>query len=237
MKTYCFDLDGTLCTQEKDYRVAVPFKDAVKEVNRLYSLGNKILIFTARGAGSGIDWTSLTTEQLSSWGVKYHDLIMNKKPSFDVVIDDKAISAKDWLDEASKEFDKGVLAGAFDLIHPGYVRMFKESKSKCRHLTVLLHRDPSKERNKMLPVHRVEERIEILNSIRWIDEIICYDTEDELEKLLISGNYDARFLGNDYVGKNYTGKHLSINTIFLDRDHGYSTTNLKRKIVNNFKME
>ncbi len=234
MKTYCFDLDGTLCSQEKNYIDAVPFPKAVEEVNRLYSLGNKIIIFTARGASSGIDWTEVTKDQLSRWTIKYHELIMNKKPSFDIVIDDKAIRADEWLNQASKLFDKGVLAGAFDLIHPGYVRMFKDAKSKCKHLTILLHKDPSIERKKLKPIHSVEERKEILESIRWIDEIICYDTEDDLEKILSEGNYMVRFLGNDYVEKDFTGRHLTIPIVFFNRDHGYSTTSLKEKIFKNF---
>lgn len=240
MKTYCFDLDGTLCTQEKDYKNAVPFPKAIEEVNRLYSAGNNIIIFTARGASSGIDWTEVTKDQLSRWGIKHHELIMNKKPSFDIVIDDKAIRADEWLEQASKLFDRGVLAGAFDLIHPGYVRMFREAKNKCKHLTVLLHRDPSLQRGKISPVHTTEERTEILESIKWIDEVICYDTENDLERLLTTGNYGVRFLGNDYVDKDFTGRHLSIPIVFFNRDHGYSTTDLKKKIwssIRKFKGE
>jgi glycerol-3-phosphate cytidylyltransferase len=235
MKTYCFDLDGTLCSQEKDYNHAIPFLKAINEVNRLYGDGNRIIIFTARGANSGIDWTEVTRKQLSTWGLKYHDLIMNKKPSFDIVVDDKAISAYEWREQISKLFDRGVLAGAFDLIHPGYIRMFKEAKANCRNLTVLLHSYPDLQRNKMSPVHSLMERIEILSSIKWVDEIISYKTEEDLEKLLIDGKYDVRFLGNDYVGKEYTAKHLNIPIVFFNRDHGYSTTSLKKKISESYQ--
>jgi len=97
-KVYCFDLDGTLCAQRHDgaYDLAVPYAEAVEEVNALYDAGNKILIFTARGVTSGKDWVEATKNQLEEWGVKHHELIMNKKPHFDILIDDKAMSAQDW---------------------------------------------------------------------------------------------------------------------------------------------
>ena len=59
--------------------------------------GHKIKMFTARGATTGKDWTTLTKNQLSKWGLKYHELIMNSKPEGDLFIDDKAINAKDFF--------------------------------------------------------------------------------------------------------------------------------------------
>lgn len=87
---YVFDLDGTLCTHEKDYNMATPLKERIKKVNALYDSGNEIVIFTARGYETKIDWQEVTSNQLKTWGVKYHDLIFNK-PSADFYIDDKAI--------------------------------------------------------------------------------------------------------------------------------------------------
>lgn len=222
---YCFDLDGTLCesVSDGDYTKAIPFKRAISKVNQLYDEGNEILIFTGRGSSSGKDWTEQTKQQLELWQLKHHKLIMNVKPTYDIVIDDKAINAKEWRD---KNCDiRGVLAGAFDLIHPGYIRMFQYAKSKCGHLTVLLHEDPSVERDKLSPVHTLDERIEILTSIKWIDEVIAYKTEDDLYHLLKTQNYDLRFLGEDYADSGYTGNDLNIKIIFINRDHGYSTTN------------
>lgn len=94
---YCFDIDGTICdTPGNNYESSVPFTDVIGEINRLYDAGHTIKMFTARGAVSGKDWTKLTLEQLNIWGVKHHELIMNKKPHYDVLIDDKAISAMAW---------------------------------------------------------------------------------------------------------------------------------------------
>lgn len=93
----CFDIDGTLCTQEKDYTRASPNHEAIRTVNSAYDAGHIIKIFTARGACSGVDYTNLTAQQLDSWGVKFHELIMGKKPHFDILVDDKAVNVADWL--------------------------------------------------------------------------------------------------------------------------------------------
>lgn len=108
--------------------------------------------------------------------------------------------------------------------------MFKYSKQNCDHLTVLLHTDPSMQRQKLKPVHTIDERIEVLSSIKFIDDVIVYRTEEELYELLSSGNYDVRFLGDDYKTKSYTASDLDIEVLFINRDHGYSTTKLKQQI-------
>jgi cytidyltransferase-like protein len=234
MKTYCFDIDGTLChlVPNGDYSVAIPMAKAVDEVNRLYDEGNTIILFTARGASSGMDWHDMTVDQLRSWGLKYHRLITKGKPSFDVLIDDKAINASDWRNSVCGT--RGVLAGAFDLIHPGYCKMMDFCKNHCDHLTVLLHDDPSLERNKMRPVHTVEERREVLMSMKFVDDVIIYQSEQELEMCLSSGKYDVRFLGEDYRGKDYTGKHIALSVVFVPRQHTYSTTALKKAISESY---
>lgn len=95
---YCFDIDGTICTTVKDsqYREARPFPGMVRKINDLYEEGHRIMFFTARGCQSGIDHTELTISQLEEWGIKYHELIMNKKPHYDLLVDDKAINVEDF---------------------------------------------------------------------------------------------------------------------------------------------
>ena len=95
-RTYCFDIDGTLCTKNCSYEKSKPYKMIIEHLNGLYDSGNKIILMTARGAKSGIDWTDFTKGQLGEWGIKYHELIMNKKPHADVFIDDRAINIEDW---------------------------------------------------------------------------------------------------------------------------------------------
>lgn len=91
--TYCFDLDGTLCTNtEGEYNKAEPFLDRISVVNNLYDLGNTILIDTARGSTTKIDWYELTEKQLKEWGVKYHQLRVGIKLNFDILVDDKCIN-------------------------------------------------------------------------------------------------------------------------------------------------
>ncbi len=93
-KIYVFDIDGTICTNTNGaYEEAQPYLDVIEKINKLYNEGNTIKMMTARGSVTKIDWTTLTTEQLNNWGVKYHELIMNQKPHADIFVDDKAINA------------------------------------------------------------------------------------------------------------------------------------------------
>jgi len=96
MATYCFDLDGTLCTQSgTHYESAAALSERVQEVNRLFDLRHEIIIFTARGSGTGIDHEELTRFQLARWGVKFTKLVFGK-PAADFYIDDKAIHSDDF---------------------------------------------------------------------------------------------------------------------------------------------
>ena len=238
---YCFDLDGTICDTplrpsdlKPGYLEATPFPFMVEQVNRLYDEGNHIIIMTARGRGSGIDWTDLTVKQLELWGVKYHELEpMFHKPTADIFIDDKGMSVEEWKKTVPPK--KGIIAGAFDVIHPGYIRMFKDAKEHCNHLTVALHEDPSMARpHKLKPVQTVEERKEILLALRDVDDVVVYQEEETFLSYL--KDYEIRFLGTDYIDGNYTGKDIPIDIIWLDREnHNYSTTKLKTDIYNSVK--
>ena len=234
---YCFDLDGTICNtpmrlsdKKPGYLESTPISFMVDQVNRLYDEGNHIIIMTARGRGSGVDWTDTTKKMLSDWGVKYNELEpMFHKPNADIFIDDKGVNAEDWI--KTQPLKKGIVAGAFDVIHPGYVRMFKYAKEHCNHLTIALHEDPSMARpHKFTPVQSLEDRKEILRSIKYVDDIVVYQAEDTYLSYL--EDYDIRFLGDDYRDGSYTGKGLGIPIVWIPRDHGYSTTKLKVSIAN-----
>lgn len=96
-KVYVFDIDGTICTNtDGAYEAAQPFEKMIEKINSLYE-NNKIIMMTARGATTGIDWSDYTAKQLLKWGVKYHELIMNQKPYGDVYVDDKAINASAFM--------------------------------------------------------------------------------------------------------------------------------------------
>lgn len=96
---YCFDIDGTLCTNTNgSYEKAEPYPDIIAQVNALYDAGHRIILFTARGSTTGIDWRELTEKQMRRWGVKYYELLLGK-PHADVYIDDKAIHPRQWMIE------------------------------------------------------------------------------------------------------------------------------------------
>lgn len=128
---------------------------------------------------------------------------------------------------------KGVIAGNFDVLHPGYIKMFKEMKENCTVLIVLLHTDPSIERtHKLKPILSVDERKEMLLSLKYVDDVIRYTYEEQLYDLLKMGEFDVRFLGDDYKNKPFTGDDLKIPIHYLNRDHGWSTTRYKKLIFN-----
>lgn len=130
---------------------------------------------------------------------------------------------------------KGVIAGNFDVLHPGYIEMFKEMKKNCTVLIVLLHSDPSIERpHKLKPILSVEERREMLLSIKFIDNVFVYTYEAQLYDLLKLGEFDKRFLGDDYINKPFTGDDLRIPIHYLDRSHGWSTTKFKKLISDSY---
>ena len=240
MRRYCFDIDGTICytpldnSGKPDYLNAIPNMVVRDQINDLYDKGNYIIFQTARGKSSGTDWTKVTVNQLKKWGFKYHELFkMFCKPTADLFIDDKGINIEDWL--KSIPIKRGILAGAFDLIHPGYIKMFKEAKLNCTYLTVALHEDPSSERpHKLSPINSVSERQEVLESIKYIDEIITYKEEATFIKLL--DNFDIRFLGTDYIDGNYSAKDHDIEIFWINRSHSYSTTKLKKSIYDSIAI-
>jgi len=125
---------------------------------------------------------------------------------------------------------KGVIAGNFDVIHPGYVAMFKEMRTKCDCL-VLLHTDPSIERpHKLKPILSADERKELLLSLKYVDDVVRYTYEEQLLDLIKIGEFDIRFLGDDYIDKPFTGDNLKVPIHYLDRSHGWSTTKFKKLI-------
>lgn len=96
----CFDLDGTLCRTECGrYTESRPYPDRIAYVRKLYEQGHTIIIETARGTGTGINWHTLTEHQLRAWGVPYHRLRAGDKIHADMYIDDRAISAAHFFNE------------------------------------------------------------------------------------------------------------------------------------------
>lgn len=131
-----------------------------------------------------------------------------------------------------RDMKKGFTCGSFDLVHAGHMMMFKECKDHCNHLTVFLEIDPSLDRpDKHKPIMDIEERKIILQGIRYIDEIVTYNTERELYGLLEQLPSDTvRIIGEDWRGKKFTGWDLSFPVIFNSRGHHYSTSELRERV-------
>jgi CMP-N,N'-diacetyllegionaminic acid synthase len=102
-RTFCFDIDGVIAqlAPDNNYAVAEPNREMVETVNRLYAAGHRIVLHTARGSMTGIDWREKTEEQLARWGVKYHELVLGK-PAADFYIDDRMMSLEDVREFAGK---------------------------------------------------------------------------------------------------------------------------------------
>lgn len=134
----------------------------------------------------------------------------------------------------SKAYE-GILAGSFDIIHPGYIRLFKDAKTKCDNLIIALHKDPSLENpTKMKPIFSVDERIEILSEISQIDGILVYETEKELRAILQEYPSAIRIVGSDYMGK-IENDGVENQIYYHDRDHHWSNTLIKKMIYESYR--
>jgi len=127
----------------------------------------------------------------------------------------------------------GFTCGSFDLLHAGHALMLEEAKSHCDRLVVGLQTDPTLDRpEKNRPILSIDERLIMLKSVKWVDEIRMYESESELISLLKSLKPDVRIVGSDWKGKQFTGYDLPIRVVFNTRDHSYSTSSLRDRVLN-----
>jgi len=134
----------------------------------------------------------------------------------------------------------GITVGAFDLCHAGHILTFKECKTVCDYLIIGLQSDPTIDRpEKNKPVMSLEEREIILNAIKYVDEVVVYDTESQLYDLLKKNDLgiDIRIIGMDWKGKEYTGHDLPMPVYFNSRAHSFSTTQLRNRIYEAEKIK
>ena len=130
----------------------------------------------------------------------------------------------------------GLTCSTFDLLHAGHVMMLREAKSVCDHLIVGLQVDPTIDRpkEKNQPVQSLVERYVQLASVQYVDEIIPYQTEKDLEDILQMYPIDIRILGEEYREYEFTGKDIcrarGIELYFNKRDHRFSTSNLRHRV-------
>lgn len=124
----------------------------------------------------------------------------------------------------------GFICGVFDLYHAGHAMALKECKSNCDYLILALNRAENLSKDKNQPVFSFDERKAIVQSIKHIDEIIEYNSEEELLLILKSKKIDIRFLGEDYRNKPITGVELKIPIHYINRSHGFSTSSVIERI-------
>ena len=127
----------------------------------------------------------------------------------------------------------GFVASCFDLLHAGHCLFLKDGKKQCDYLIAALQTDPTIDRpSKNKPVLSLKERKILLESNKYIDEIIIYDTEKDLEKILKKIQPDVRILGNDYLNKPFTGSGTEKEVYYHDRkSHKFSTTDIRKRIL------
>ena len=129
----------------------------------------------------------------------------------------------------------GITFSTFDLLHSGHVQMLREASQQCDYLIVGLQTDPTINRpEKNKPVQSIVERYIQLSSVKWIDEIIPYETEQDVENILKMFLPDVRIIGEDYRFKDFTGKELcreiGIEIFYNNRKHDFSTSALRKRI-------
>ena len=132
----------------------------------------------------------------------------------------------------------GFTCSTFDLLHAGHIQMLREAKEQCDYLIVGLQMDPSHDRdNKNPPIQTIVERYSQLKAVRYVDEIIPYSTEQDLEDILELYTIHIRILGNEYRDKDFTGKDIcrrrDIDLFFNNRDHRFSSTLLRQSCAIN----
>jgi glycerol-3-phosphate cytidylyltransferase len=129
----------------------------------------------------------------------------------------------------------GFTCGAFDLLHPGHLAMFRECRKKCDYLIVGLHTDPTTDRStKNKPVQSMFERWSQLNACSDVSEIIPYSDEYDLANLLATVDINIRFIGSDHIGGHITGKDIcgkrNIDIYYNERYHNYSSSELRDRL-------
>jgi len=131
----------------------------------------------------------------------------------------------------------GITFSTFDLLHAGHISMLREAKSQCDYLICGLHVDPKIERpNKNSPIQSLVERYIQLSAVKYVDEIVPYNLEQDLHDILLTYPIDIRIIGADYKDVDFSGKRLcidnSIEIYYNNRRHDFSSSGLRKRITN-----
>lgn len=141
------------------------------------------------------------------------------------------------LKELKKQNKKiGIVFSAWDLFHAGHIAMLAEAKNHCDYLIAALQTDPTIDRpdTKNPPIQSIVERQIQVSTNRNVDEIVVYQTEKDLDDILLTLPIDVRILGIEYKDKNFTGKEIcikrGIEIVYNSRDHSFSSSSLRKRI-------
>ena len=137
----------------------------------------------------------------------------------------------------------GITFSTFDLLHPGHILMLKDCKNVCNYLIVGVQSDPTIDRKdandkyskisgkpKNPPIQTLEERLIMIKSIKYVDEVFIYDTEKDLHNWLLKNKWDVRILGSDWKGKQFTGYDIDGDVHFHIRDHDWSSSAFRERL-------
>ncbi len=129
----------------------------------------------------------------------------------------------------------GITFSAFDLLHAGHIKMLEEAKRQCDYLICALQTDPTLDRpEKNRPIQSVVERYIQLKGCKYVDEIVPYATEQDLEDVLRSFKIDVRIIGDEYANQQFTGRQYceekGIDLYFNTREHRFSSSGLRKQI-------
>lgn len=130
----------------------------------------------------------------------------------------------------------GITFSTFDLLHAGHIGMLREAKDNCEYLICGLQVDPSLDRpEKNKPVQTLVERYAQLNAVKFVDEIVPYQSETDVIDILQLFDLNIRFLGDEYKEKDFTGKDIcrkrGIQLYFNKRDHRFSSSDLRKRVA------
>jgi glycerol-3-phosphate cytidylyltransferase len=131
----------------------------------------------------------------------------------------------------------GITFSTFDMLHAGHIAMLSEAKNHCDYLICGLQTDPTIDRpdTKNRPVQSIVERQIQLAACRYVDEVVVYQTEQDLIDLLLILPVDVRILGVEYQDKDFSGQHecymRNIELVFNSRDHSFSSSSLRKRVV------
>lgn len=140
-------------------------------------------------------------------------------------------------DLKAKGLKIGITFSTFDLLHAGHIAMLAEAKNHCDYLICGIQTDPTIDRpeTKNPPIQSIVERQIQVSAVRYVDETVVYQTEKDLEDILLTLPIDVRILGIEYAEKDFTGREIcydrAIELVFNKRDHSFSSSNLRKRVA------